>query len=430
MATGKQRAVQEAWALARGLVRCAVVIALVAAGPALADNADLAAGMKALQAGKAEPAIKSLSKVITGKAIAATDIAHAYYYRGLAYRKAGKQTPAIADFTNALWLKGLTPEERQDATYNRGLAYQAVGLGDQAARDFASAGKAPQGGTVASAAPVPSAQPAADTAPDASADQTKTSPAGGWQTNIAATSSVSSSDAAATQAAATPPVQQSSGGGLGSLFDGSLFSASGSAGSAPAATASFTPASDHQSASAGPVVAQAETGTSQPSTAVQSSGVVQSPAAWSTDVNASTQPAAAQGQGSTSGGLGGFFNALFGGAAASPPADQTSSTSAPAAAPEAGWQNSVAAPSPAATGYHLQLASLRSETEAAQFVGSLRQSEPELVQSYQAQVTPQLLGNMGTFYNVLLGPFPDERTSLKVCNDLQRRGHDCFLVAK
>jgi hypothetical protein len=43
-------------------------------------------------------------------------------------------------------------------------------------------------------------------------------------------------------------------------------------------------------------------------------------------------------------------------------------------------------------------------------------------------VTQQVLGAMGTFYQVTVGPFHDERTSLKACNELRRGGYDCFLV--
>jgi hypothetical protein len=39
------------------------------------------------------------------------------------------------------------------------------------------------------------------------------------------------------------------------------------------------------------------------------------------------------------------------------------------------------------------------------------------------------MGNLGTFYRLQIGPFPDKVESLKVCNTLKRSGVDCFLVA-
>jgi hypothetical protein len=38
------------------------------------------------------------------------------------------------------------------------------------------------------------------------------------------------------------------------------------------------------------------------------------------------------------------------------------------------------------------------------------------------------MGNLGTFYRLQIGPFPDKAESLKVCNALKRSGVDCFLV--
>jgi hypothetical protein len=34
---------------------------------------------------------------------------------------------------------------------------------------------------------------------------------------------------------------------------------------------------------------------------------------------------------------------------------------------------------------------------------------------------------MGTFYAVLVGPFPDERSSERFCGKIQGEGVDCFV---
>ena len=41
-------------------------------------------------------------------------------------------------------------------------------------------------------------------------------------------------------------------------------------------------------------------------------------------------------------------------------------------------------------------------------------------------MAPVVLGNMGTFYVVRVGPFADERASEHFCGKLQKAGVDCF----
>ena len=49
-----------------------------------------------------------------------------------------------------------------------------------------------------------------------------------------------------------------------------------------------------------------------------------------------------------------------------------------------------------------------------------------------AGLTPSIektdMGDLGTFYRLQIGPFPDKAESLKVCSALKRSGVDCFLV--
>ena len=73
---------------------------------------------------------------------------------------------------------------------------------------------------------------------------------------------------------------------------------------------------------------------------------------------------------------------------------------------------------------------MRSEAEAKAVLDQIAAADSEALAGIGSFVEPSVLGNMGTFYQVQLGPFADERSSLKTCNRLRRSGVDCFLVAK
>lgn len=452
----------------------AVMAAATVLGPALAAS-DLDAGIKAVEAGKAKQAIPLLSGVLTSGA-SGPDLARAYYYRGLANQQMKQHTQAIADLSNALWLKGLSEEERREALYRRGVSYQAVGMADRAAKDFEGAGKSPDTAATsatASAATSPTKQVAAAAKPAATDTATAAPASGGATVASGWTTDVVAASGAGASATETPP--SNSGGltlfGNGGLF-GNLFS--GGTSGVPAASASYAAQDGGSNAiaegsggtiawaapagSAGAIQAQTQpirrsSSTSDgaapaTSAAVKQSQIALAAAAEDTTATAGTgwgtqvvtdEPSGQSGGAAQPGGLAGLFSGIFGGGQQSGAGDiETASTSpagstaaaapagqASAAAGQTGWSVPDAE---TGTSYRLQLASLRSAEEAAAYVSDLRVKQAELLQSYRAQVDESVLGNMGTFYNVRLGPFPDERTSLKVCNRLQRDGIDCFLV--
>jgi hypothetical protein len=166
--------------------------------PAEAQQA-IEAAAKLLEAGKAEPALQSLTNVIGGGNLPPAIMAKALYYRGIAYRQAKKPAQAIADLTGALWLKGgLGQNDRADALRQRTSAYQEAGLADG-------------GETVAAAIPS-SASAAPPGTRTASADQ-------GWAP-------------ATPQAAPAPPPQTGGGWSITNPFAG-LFGGSSSASNPP-----------------------------------------------------------------------------------------------------------------------------------------------------------------------------------------------------
>jgi tetratricopeptide (TPR) repeat protein len=112
---------------------------------------------------------------------------------------------------------------------------------------------------------------------------------------------------------------------------------------------------------------------------------------------------------------------------AKPPAISSDWSTKTEAAPE----TRVAAASPTVPvggGYLLQLSPTRSETEAKALWKQVAKSNRQLA-SLKPRIEKTDMGNLGTFYRLQIGPFPDKAESLKVCNALKRGGVDCFLVA-
>ena len=90
---------------------------------------------------------------------------------------------------------------------------------------------------------------------------------------------------------------------------------------------------------------------------------------------------------------------------------------------------SPASPVPSGGGgnYLLQLSPTRSEAEASALWKIVIKQNQQLA-SLQPRVEKTDMGNLGTFYRLQIGPFPDKAESLKLCNALKRSGVDCFLV--
>lgn len=522
----------------------AVALAMSIGVAAAEESAQLAPGVAAYQAGKTDQAIKALSGVLSGGTASGTDVARAYYFRGLAYSKSGKPAQAIADLNNALWLKGLAADERANAHLARGKAYQATGLEQRAAQDFREAEKLAPGAAsqelaavAAAEAPAPAtvelqnnaAAPATDAA--AEAPQSSGSTALVLAPSTVQTTAKKSTGSGATSVATVGGTATTATGGAteatastrergtvsrtsnseaistatvpsgGSIFSGGgdffsdLFSSGSSsepvvtdstsvpaeaaaaavpakrkatlargesadfststaaevpaatvvASAAPAATATDaplvlapdTPGSDVVIASAEPAVA------SEPAVEAQvyswSSETVNEQASFA----AAGEQAPAEEGGSDSiadvgTSVGSFFENLFSG---NQPADTTGTVAqtAPAPAPQEMQVAAVepvaqavieAAPAvvPPAGRYRAQIATVRSPEEAQIIARRMQTERKALLGDRRADIEPVVLGNMGTFYAVMIGPFADERSSERFCGKLQSEGVDCFVT--
>jgi cell division septation protein DedD len=105
------------------------------------------------------------------------------------------------------------------------------------------------------------------------------------------------------------------------------------------------------------------------------------------------------------------------------------SDAAPAESAASGARYAAATPAAQASGgaYRLQLSPTRSEAEA-QALWKTVSSQNRQIASLTPSIEKTDMGNLGTFYRLQIGPFPDKAESLKVCNALKRSGVDCFLV--
>ena len=178
---------------------------------------------------------------------------------------------------------------------------------------------------------------------------------------------------------------------------------------------------------------------------------------------------------SSSGGVSGFFSSLFGGGSSSeekPPESPPAATAstADAAPPDgAGWGGttevshaeatperrgpeiaspfvtqvaSVEQPRVSATDaapvarsspsgkYRLQVAAVRSRSEAEALAGLLVGRHAEQLGGRKPEVDESVIGSMGTFYRVRLGPYASAGEPETLCNALRSDGFDCLVVTQ
>ena len=404
------------------------------------------AGVKSYQTSKLEPAVQSFTAALRGGGLAPTDMAHALYYRGLAYKKQSKPGLAISDLTSALWLKnGLSDSERASATAERAEAYRMAGLGDgnTGAEQVAVADPNPPAANTKAA---PSGQASAAPAQIPVAAET---PA------VASKASRSSDDIASLHAAAI----------------GGIFAPAPAAKSAPVprpvetkSTLAESTQTDQLLASVNQNAARTESIGSQ--VPVLSASPVETAAAVPAPIPAA---AAASSAPKT---VTGFFSDLFGGSsspqAAQPPVTTASTNtaatlaassvfnaspvtaavankSAPAKgvqqvaahqtaaapqAPPAAAPPVIQAAAPQIKGgkFKVHIAALRSRAEADALAQKLVQQHGNQLLNRAPTVDEAVIGSMGTFYRVRVGSFATAEESRGLCNTLRTSGFDCLVV--
>ncbi|HEX2337399.1 MAG TPA: SPOR domain-containing protein [Hyphomicrobiaceae bacterium] len=349
--------------------------------PAEAQRAVANAG-KLLEAGKHDQAIATLSATLAGGNLAPATMAKALLYRGIAYRQQKKPAQAISDFTSALWLKGgLSEADRADGLRQRAGAYQEAGLS--------------QGGEV---------QPATK---DTRAKERAASPsaAAAWD-NGTTTTAPPVPATALNQEQSSPPA---SGGGWG-LF-GNLFGGAGNAlagaGAAPAATAPADAAA----------ILNAETTTAERPTAARRA----SASGWS-------RQAQVEGERSARVESARVENTRV----ENTRVENTRVETGAIAAKSEPVKKAAALPEPAKTGRHMriQIAAVRTQAEAKLLAAKVMREHATTLAAHEPQIDQTVMGNMGSFYRVLLGPFASAQETQSVCAKLKGSGLDCLVMAQ
>jgi len=109
-------------------------------------------------------------------------------------------------------------------------------------------------------------------------------------------------------------------------------------------------------------------------------------------------------------------------AAEPPPRSRVARTEAPSA-PVA----TAPAAAPAAGGYAVQVTSQRSEVEAQTEFKALQAKYPGQLGNRQPIIHRADLGDKGTFYRALVGPFASSEAAAAVCSNLKAAGGSCIV---
>jgi tetratricopeptide (TPR) repeat protein len=340
------------------------------------------AGIKAYGAGKNEEALRAFEAAMRG-GLPSSQMPRMLYYRGLTFRKLGKPGFAVSDLTSALWLKnGLSEAERADAIKARALAYNEAGVGDVPPVPQSSYAEAPALPGQSNTAPAP-----------------QTAMAGG------------AAAPAASNAPAAPTPASSSGGVSGffsSLFGGGSSSEEKPA-EAPSSTASISNAPPPGDSSGWGGTTEVSSADAAPPP--QRAPEIASP--FVTQVAAAEQPTSSASNAAP--------------VAARPTKTQVAAAEQPSASALDAAPVARSAPSGK---FRLQVAAVRSRSEAEALAGLVVGRHSEQLGGRQPEVDETVIGSMGTFYRVRLGPYANAKEPEQLCVALRSDGFDCLVVAQ
>jgi tetratricopeptide (TPR) repeat protein len=335
----------------------------------------LGAGVSSFSAGKYDTTVRQMTAVLQGDKVSPNEAAKALFFRGLAYQKLGQSTRAIADLGAAIWL-GLSPPERTAALVNRSLAYRATGLKTQADAELASARKDDNNGQVDKLL-ASNGGTGADTA-SMGAFATEVRTDDGRRSTIASASQEKPGFGTVTSSAQTPTRTADA--------------ASPSSWTTIAPEAAPSPSSGNRLTRWWGSIRGSTNDSAPPPTPAPSTKPPVVSSAWTTQTQTESS------------------------AAGPAPGTRIATASLTDPMPSAGGGN-----------YRLQLSPTRSEAEAKELWQKVAKQNQQLA-GLEPRIEKTDMGNLGTFYRLQIGPFPDKAESLKLCNALKRSGVDCFLV--
>ncbi len=85
---------------------------------------------------------------------------------------------------------------------------------------------------------------------------------------------------------------------------------------------------------------------------------------------------------------------------------------------------------PAAGNYKLQVAAVRSREEAEKLRADRCTASSRCDGAVAAEIDEAVIGSMGTFYRVGLGPMPMRQEPGQLCKTLKPQGFDCMVVTQ
>ena len=73
---------------------------------------------------------------------------------------------------------------------------------------------------------------------------------------------------------------------------------------------------------------------------------------------------------------------------------------------------------------------MRTQAEAKALAAKVMREHAAMLAAHEAQIDQTVMGNMGSFYRVLIGPFASAQETQGVCAKLKGAGLDCLVTAQ
>jgi cell division septation protein DedD len=80
--------------------------------------------------------------------------------------------------------------------------------------------------------------------------------------------------------------------------------------------------------------------------------------------------------------------------------------------------------------FRAQVGMVRTQDEARSLAGRLKREHEDLLLARDTEIDQTVVGNMGSFYRVRIGPFASQAEVQAVCGKLKPSGVDCLVVAQ
>jgi cell division septation protein DedD len=80
--------------------------------------------------------------------------------------------------------------------------------------------------------------------------------------------------------------------------------------------------------------------------------------------------------------------------------------------------------------FRVQVGMVRTEAEAQAIAAKVRREHATALAAREPQIDQAVVGNMGSFYRVRVGPFATQQDGQAACGKLKSSGLDCLVVGQ